>query len=211
VPLGLWVLEQACRQAVEWDAMPQTRGLRMNVNVSVRQVQRPEFVDEVRAAISATGIAAGRVTLEFTESVIMRDTERTLTTLAALKEIGVRLAIDDFGTGYSSLSYLRRFPIDELKIDRSFVAGMGSEPGQRAVVQSVVQLGETLGLETVAEGVEDVDQLASLRTLHAALGQGFLFSQPLDASDVLAAARRSLSPAAATRRRSDTAVSAKVA
>jgi diguanylate cyclase (GGDEF)-like protein/PAS domain S-box-containing protein len=187
VPLGLWVLEQACRQAVEWDAAPQTRGLRMSVNVSARQVERPEFVDEVRAAIKATGIEPGRVTLEFTESVIMRDTDRTIATLAALKQTGVRLAIDDFGTGYSSLSYLRRFPIDEIKIDRSFIAGLGSEAGQLAMVRSVLELSETLGLETVAEGVEDDAQLSSLRDLRAALGQGFLFSRPLDAADIAGA------------------------
>jgi diguanylate cyclase (GGDEF)-like protein/PAS domain S-box-containing protein len=184
VPLGMWVLERACRQAVEWDGQASTKGLRMSVNVSQVQVQRPEFVDEVAAAIAVSALDPARLTLEFTESAIMRDTERTLATLHALKAIGVRLAIDDFGTGYSSLSYLRRFPIDELKIDRSFVAGMSHEAGLRAVVRSVVQLGQTLGLETVAEGVEDPEQLASLRSLHTSLGQGFLFSHPVDAADL---------------------------
>jgi EAL domain-containing protein (putative c-di-GMP-specific phosphodiesterase class I) len=191
VPLGMWVLEAACRQLAEWDATPATHGLRMNINVSVRQVQRPEFVDEVSATLAATGVDAARVTLEFTESVIMRDSEHTLATLDALKAVGVRLAIDDFGTGYSSLSYLRRFPIDELKIDRSFVATMALERGQLAVVRSVVRLGETLGLDTIAEGIEDDQQLASLRTLRTAMGQGFLFSRPVDAADIpaLVAAR----------------------
>ena len=211
VPLGLWVLEQACRQAIAWDATPQTRGLRMSVNVSARQVERPEFVDEVRAAVEATGIAAGRVTLEFTESVIMTDTDRTLATLAGLKQIGVRLAIDDFGTGYSSLSYLRRFPIDELKIDRSFIAGLSTDASQRAMVRSVVELSETLGLETVAEGVEDDAQLASLRTLRAALGQGFLFSQPLNAADIAGAMVRVHKGGLATGRRGARPEPAKVA
>jgi diguanylate cyclase (GGDEF)-like protein/PAS domain S-box-containing protein len=184
VPLGMWVLEAATRQLAEWDQAKRTSGLRMNVNVSVRQVQRHEFADEVRATLAAAGVAPARVTLEFTESVIMRDTERTLATLDALKAVGVRLSIDDFGTGYSSLSYLRRFPIDELKIDRSFVATMAQERGQLAVVRSVVRLGETLGLETVAEGVEDDQQLASLRTLRSAYGQGFLFSRPVNAADL---------------------------
>lgn len=183
-PLGLWVLETATRQLVEWDKSKRTRGLRMSINVSVRQVQRPQFVDEVRATFAATGLDPARVTLEFTESVIMRDTEKTLATLDALKAVGVRLSIDDFGTGYSSLSYLRRFPIDELKIDRSFVATMAKERGQLAVVRSVVRLGETLGLDTIAEGVEDDQQLASLRTLRTSLGQGFLFSRPVDAADI---------------------------
>jgi diguanylate cyclase (GGDEF)-like protein/PAS domain S-box-containing protein len=205
VPLGMWVLETACRQLAMWDAVDATKGLRMNVNVSVRQVQRPEFVAEVRATLAATGVEPARVTLEFTESVIMRDTENTLATLDALKAVGVRLAIDDFGTGYSSLSYLRRFPIDELKIDRSFVATMALERGQLAVVRSVVRLGETLGLDTIAEGVEDVQQLASLRTLRTSLGQGFLFSRPVDAADIpalIAERPRAAVPAPDTRRAS---------
>jgi diguanylate cyclase (GGDEF)-like protein/PAS domain S-box-containing protein len=184
VPLGMWVLEAATRQLAEWDQTKQTHGLRMNVNVSVRQVQRPEFVDEVRATLAAANVEPSRVTLEFTESVIMRDTDHTVAMLDALKAVGVRLSIDDFGTGYSSLSYLRRFPIDELKIDRSFVATMAQERGQLAVVRSVVRLGETLGLETVAEGVEDDQQLASLRSLRSAYGQGFLFSRPVNAADI---------------------------
>ncbi|MEP7361177.1 MAG: EAL domain-containing protein [Chloroflexota bacterium] len=184
VPLGMWVLEAATRQLAQWDQAKRTRGLRMNINVSVRQVQRREFVDEVRTTLAAAGVTPARVTLEFTESVIMRDTEHTLATLDALKAVGVRLSIDDFGTGYSSLSYLRRFPIDELKIDRSFVATMAQERGQLAVVRSVVRLGETLGLDTVAEGVEDDQQLASLRSLRSAYGQGFLFSRPVNAADI---------------------------
>jgi diguanylate cyclase (GGDEF)-like protein/PAS domain S-box-containing protein len=184
VPLGMWVLETALRQLAQWDQARKTRGLRMNVNVSVYQIQRPDFVDEVRAALAAAGVTPERVSLEFTESVIMRDTENTLATLDALKAVGVHLAIDDFGTGYSSLSYLRRFPIDELKIDRSFVATMARERGQLAVVRSVVRLGETLGLETIAEGIEDEQQLASLRTLRSAYGQGYFFSRPVNATEI---------------------------
>jgi EAL domain-containing protein (putative c-di-GMP-specific phosphodiesterase class I) len=117
----------------------------------------------------------------------MNDTEKTLATLGALKRLGVRLAIDDFGTGYSSLSYLRRFPIDELKIDRSFITGMQTGPAQLAVVRSIVKLGETLHLDTVAEGIELADQLDSLRALDASHGQGFLFSRPLDPTDLATA------------------------
>jgi diguanylate cyclase (GGDEF)-like protein/PAS domain S-box-containing protein len=190
VPLGQWVLEQACRQAVEWDKDDDTRNLRVSVNVSGSQVQGPEFITELRRTLRETGIAADRLTLEFTETVLLRDTERTMATLAALKKIGVRLAIDDFGTGYSSLSYLRQFPIDELKIDRSFVANMAGESGQLEVVRSIVKLGETLNLETVAEGVEDVDQLANLRTLRTSRGQGFLFSHAVDPADLPALLRQ---------------------
>ena len=131
-------------------------------------------------------MTAGRVTLEFTESLMLGDTDKTVATLVALKRLGVRLAIDDFGTGYSSLSYLRRFPIDQLKIDRSFIAGMISEPGQMAVVRSIVKLGETLHLDTVAEGIEETSQLEGLRTLEASHGQGFLFSEPISADEVTA-------------------------
>ena len=184
VPLGFWVLEQACHQAQTWDKDERTRNLTIAVNVSGRQVQQPGFVAEVRHALQESGVDAGRLTLEFTESVLMNDTEKTLATLAALKRLGIRLAIDDFGTGYSSLSYLRRFPIDELKIDRSFITGMQTGPAQLAVVRSIVKLGETLHLDTVAEGIEISDQLESLRALDASHGQGFLFSRPIDAEDV---------------------------
>jgi diguanylate cyclase (GGDEF)-like protein len=184
VPLGYWVLEQACRQALAWDAGEQTRNLTVAVNVSGRQVQQPGFVAEVRRTLEQTGVVPGRVTLEFTESVLMNDTEKTLTTLGALKRLGIRLAIDDFGTGYSSLSYLRRFPIDELKIDRSFITGMQTGPAQLAVVRSIIKLGETLHLDTVAEGIELADQLDSLRALETSHGQGFLFSRPVNPEDV---------------------------
>jgi diguanylate cyclase (GGDEF)-like protein/PAS domain S-box-containing protein len=187
VPLGYWVLEQACLQARRWDDASPARVLSINVTVSVRQVQQPDFVASVRRILRATGVSPRRLTLEFTESVLMRDTDRTVAILAALKRLGIRLAIDDFGTGYSSLSYLRRFPIDELKIDRSFIASMDSGPGQLAVVRSIVKLGETLHLETVAEGIEEVTQLEGLRALEASHGQGFLFSRPVDAAEIEAA------------------------
>jgi diguanylate cyclase (GGDEF)-like protein/PAS domain S-box-containing protein len=184
VPLGYWVMEQAFQQAGAWDEKDATRGLTISVNVSGRQVTQPEFVTEVRRTLRSTRVPPRRVTLEFTESVLMRDTEKTLETLGALKKLGLRLAIDDFGTGYSSLSYLRRFPIDALKIDRSFVGSMGGGPAQLAVVRSIVKLGEQLHLETVAEGIEEAAQLDSLRELETSHGQGFLFSRPVDASAI---------------------------
>jgi diguanylate cyclase (GGDEF)-like protein len=185
VPLGRWVLEQACRQAVTWDAAGAT-SLTMSVNVSGRQVQEPGFVDEVAAVLAGTALPPQRLTLEFTESVLMRDANATAGMLAQLKALGVRLAIDDFGTGYSSLSYLRRFPIDVLKIDASFVAAMSSGSDQTALVRSIVKLGETLHLETVAEGIEQPAQLSDLRSLGADLGQGYFFARPLSADDVSA-------------------------
>jgi diguanylate cyclase (GGDEF)-like protein/PAS domain S-box-containing protein len=183
LPLGRWVLEQACAQAATWNAIsPQP--ITMSVNVSGRQLQHPAFVAEVAAVLASTGLAPELLTLELTESVLMQDAEAATAVLVELKSLGVRLAIDDFGTGYSSLNYLRRFPIDELKIDRSFVASLDDGPTHSAVVLSILRLGETLRLETVAEGIEEASQLAALRGLGADLGQGYLFARPLDATAV---------------------------
>ena len=184
VKLGRWVLEQSCRQVRAWDELKGVPKVAVNVNVSARQLQEPDFVAQVAATLATTRLDPSRLTLEFTESLLLRDTELTISKLHALKALGVRLAIDDFGTGYSSLSYLRRLPIDELKIDGSFIAGMASEPGQMAVVRSIIDLAETLHLETVAEGIEGDEQLQALRGLSAQMGQGFLFSKPLSADDL---------------------------
>jgi diguanylate cyclase (GGDEF)-like protein/PAS domain S-box-containing protein len=183
VPLGRWVLERAAWQAKAWEDASLGH-LTVSVNVSARQIQEPAFVQEVAAILATTGLRPGRLTLELTESVLMQDVEATATTLTALKALGIRLAIDDFGTGYSSLSYLGRFPIDELKIDRSFVAALNTGPDESALVRSIVKLGETLHLETVAEGIEQADQLAELQALGAGLGQGFLFAKPLSPEDL---------------------------
>ena len=144
----------------------------MNVNVSGRQVAEPGFVAEVAAILSETGMDPTRLVLEFTEGVLIQDTDATMATLQALKSLGVRLAIDDFGTGYSSLSYVRQFPIDILKIDRSFVASMADGPDETALLHSILQLSETLHLETVAEGIEDAGQLAELQTPRRRPGAG---------------------------------------
>jgi diguanylate cyclase (GGDEF)-like protein/PAS domain S-box-containing protein len=185
LPLGRWVLEQACAQAASWNRMS-AQPITMSVNVSARQLQQPAFAAEVAAVLAATGLAPGLLTLELTESVLMQDAEAATAILVDLKRLGVRLAIDDFGTGYSSLNYLRRFPIDELKIDRSFVSSLDDGPTQSAVVLSILRLSETLNLETVAEGIEEPSQLALLRELGANLGQGYLFARPMD-TDAMAA------------------------
>jgi len=158
----------------------------MSVNVSGRQIHQPGFVEEVRGILAATGLQPARLTLELTESVLMQDVGATTVTLTALKALGVRLAIDDFGTGYSSLSYLRRFPIDELKIDRSFVATIEDGAEQSALVRSILKLGETMHLQTVAEGIEEAGQLAELQHLGAGFGQGYLFARPLEPDAVVA-------------------------
>jgi EAL domain-containing protein (putative c-di-GMP-specific phosphodiesterase class I) len=201
VNLGSWVLDQACRQVRAWDSHPDfPNGLGINVNVSARQLEEATFVSMVAATLEASRLPAERLTLEFTENLLLRDTDRTIETLNALKSLGVRLSIDDFGTGYSSLSYLRRLPIDEIKIDRSFVSGISddgsssgggaAEPEQVAVVRSIVELAETLRLKIVAEGIETKAQWSALRKLDAEKGQGFLFSQPLTAEELPVALTR---------------------
>jgi EAL domain-containing protein (putative c-di-GMP-specific phosphodiesterase class I) len=185
LPLGRWVLEQACAQAAAWNQIS-PRPITMSVNVSGRQLQEPAFAAEVAAVLASTGLSPELLTLELTESVLMQDAEAATAILAGLKSLGVRLAIDDFGTGYSSLNYLRRFPIDELKIDRSFVASLDDGPTQSAVVLSILRLSETLNLQTVAEGIEESSQLSVLRDLGADFGQGYLFARPLDAVAVAA-------------------------
>jgi EAL domain-containing protein (putative c-di-GMP-specific phosphodiesterase class I) len=189
VPLGRWVLREACRQAVAWMALPGSAPLTVSVNLSPRQVADANLVADVMIALRDTGLPPECLTLEITESALMQDVESTTATLEALKATGLRLAIDDFGTGYSSLSYLRRFPVDILKIDRSFVATLDSSDTEAALVRSILSLGRTLELETIAEGIEREGQLRELRALGAHLGQGYFFARPLDADAMTAVIR----------------------
>jgi diguanylate cyclase (GGDEF)-like protein len=181
--IGRFVLEQACSQGAIWHeaGFP----ISIAVNVSGRQLDSAHFVDEVRAALATSGLDPGFLTLEVTESVLMRDIAVVRDRLCALKEIGVRIAIDDFGTGYSSLAYLRQFPVDALKIDRSFITHLAESEESGALIHTLVQLGKALHLETLAEGIEKSDQLARLRSEECDSGQGFLFSRPLDAQAVV--------------------------
>jgi diguanylate cyclase (GGDEF)-like protein/PAS domain S-box-containing protein len=181
VPLGRWVLQEACRQAAAWRAERPGERLSMSVNVSGKQLQQPSFVDDVRQALAASGLAPETLVLEITESALIEDTDADADRLRQLRELGVRLAIDDFGTGYSALSYLRRFPFDMIKIDRSFVRSM-STPQDAALVEGIITLARGLQLPVVAEGIEEDGQLSALRELHCALGQGYLFARLLDAS-----------------------------
>lgn len=182
VPLGLWVLEQACAAAVSW---PGDSDIGVSVNLSGRQLQQASIIDDVRGVLASTGLAPGRLTLEITESVVMRDTPQTLAQLTALKTLGLRLAVDDFGTGYSSLSYLRQFPVDVLKIDKSFVDGIARGGDGAALARTIVALADTLQLRTVAEGIEDGEQHTALRALGCTLGQGFLFARPMTPAELL--------------------------
>jgi diguanylate cyclase (GGDEF)-like protein/PAS domain S-box-containing protein len=186
VPLGYWVLSEACRHAAGWQAEAPAGAPRLSVtvNLSGRQLHEDGLVDEVRAALAVSGLVPASLVLEVTESVMMQDTEVTLGRLHELKELGVQLAIDDFGTGYSSLAYLQRFPIDIMKIDRAFVNGVARSAGDLELVRSILSLADSLGLYTVAEGIEDDAQRAALLRLGCQLGQGYLFARPLVAAEV---------------------------
>jgi diguanylate cyclase (GGDEF)-like protein/PAS domain S-box-containing protein len=192
VPLGAWVLEGACRQLMEWRASGTVSPtFTMAVNLSARQLAQPDLVAQVAAALERTGAPPECVCLEITESVLMGET--TIEGIDALRALGVNLSIDDFGTGYSSLGYLRRFPVDSVKVDRSFVDGLGTESEDSAIVAAVVSLGHALGLSVVAEGVETERQLEDLRALGCDRAQGFLFSAPQPAdvfASVVSSSRR---------------------
>lgn len=177
--IGAWVLKQACMTGRTWQQRyPMVPHLSISVNVSAQQVLQAALVDAVKEALDASGLAPEKLTLEITESDLMVDTEEILDRFKALKQLGVRIAIDDFGTGYSSLSYLGRFPVDVLKIDRSFMSTLSGK-GDPSLADAIVDLGHRLSLEVVAEGIERGEQLQALRTLHCAHGQGFYFSPPL--------------------------------
>ncbi|MGZ9669853.1 putative bifunctional diguanylate cyclase/phosphodiesterase [Pseudomonas sp. GNP014] len=180
VPLSKWVLAEACRQTRAW----QVAGLppiRVSVNTSPIDFRQRDFVEGVEQVLAQTGLGPEWLELEITEGVLMQNVDATMTALARLKALGTRLAIDDFGTGYSSLSYLRRFPIDVLKIDQSFIRGLSDNHNDAALVSAIISLGKTLGLNVIAEGIETAGQLAFLKAHHCEEGQGYFFSKALPA------------------------------
>lgn len=197
IPLGEWVLEEACLAAVGWAQRNPDNALVMAVNLSARQFQQPDLCDRVAEVLAKTGLEPSMLALEITETVIMEDTEATLATLNALKQLRVRLSIDDFGTGYSSLKYLKRFPVDTVKIDRCFVAGIDTNPVDREIVRAVIRLAAAVGMDTVAEGIETIEQHEQLRFLGCTMLQGFLLSRPAPL-DQLERAHRPAVPAART-------------
>jgi diguanylate cyclase (GGDEF)-like protein/PAS domain S-box-containing protein len=182
IPLGRWILEESCRQVAIWQKQfPSDPPLQVSVNLSPRQFEHPDLVTDVQRALQASGLRAGSLKLEVTEGVIMRDAESSISTLQQLKTLGIRLAIDDFGTGYSSLSYLRMLPLDVLKIDRSFVKGIGENAEDNAIVRAIISMSTSLGLTVTAEGVETEEQATLLQEWSCDKGQGYLFARPLDA------------------------------
>ena len=187
VQLGRWVLLEACHCVASWARGGLVDELSLTVNVSARQLQDPSLLDDVAWAIHHSGLDPTWLCIEVTESVVMRDSKASVERLQALKQLGVRIAIDDFGTGYSSLAYLQLFPIDLMKVDRSFVSGLGQDPKAMELVRAVINLSHALGMTTLAEGVETIEQLTVLQQLGCSLGQGFGFACPMPQAELIAA------------------------
>jgi diguanylate cyclase (GGDEF)-like protein/PAS domain S-box-containing protein len=181
--IGAWVLHEACRQAVDWQTA-QLDVPRISVNLSVRQLERNQLLNQVAEVLRNTGLRSEKLELEVTESMIMRQTEDAISVLSGLREMGVQLAVDDFGTGYSSLSYLKRLPLNRLKIDQSFVRDLGNDDNDLAIVRTIIALGRNLGLDVVAEGVEQATQAEHLRREGCLVAQGYLFGRPMDAAQL---------------------------
>jgi EAL domain-containing protein (putative c-di-GMP-specific phosphodiesterase class I) len=183
--IGQWILQEACRQICAWNLQfPCTPPFTMAVNISAKQFAQANLVSQIAQILSETGLSPAALRLELTESVTMRDEERTTRILSELRKLGVCLCIDDFGTGYSSLSYLRRFALDILKIDRSFVTDMLKNSESQEIVKTILSLGKNLRMKVVAEGVETREQMILLKSLGCEFAQGYLFSRPLESAAV---------------------------
>jgi diguanylate cyclase (GGDEF)-like protein/PAS domain S-box-containing protein len=195
VPLGVWALEQACQQAVRWhESTPDAPLLQMSVNLSPRQLAEPALPNDVARVLHETGIQPSALWLEITESTLMRDVESALSALGALRALGLHLAVDDFGSGYSSLAYLQRLPVEALKIDRSFTAGVATRKDSTAIVNAIASLARALHLSTVAEGIETREQFQQVRAMGCEVGQGFLFGPARPAEAFGRDPRRALMP-----------------
>ncbi len=184
VPMGAWVVEEACRRLAAWRARPEGAALRLSINLGARELTHPDAVTTVLGAVRRSGLDPSALTIEVTESTAMADRDTGFRALRDLSGEGVRVAIDDFGTGYSSLDQLRRMPVDVVKVDRSFVSRMSDDPTDRELVAAVVGMGRALNLLVVAEGIETEEQAAVLRELGCGFGQGFLYARPLPADEL---------------------------
>lgn len=179
VPIGHWVLETACWQLARWQGEAGRRDLQLAVNVSARQFRQPDFIDQVHAILDHTGANPARLKLELTESLLLDNVAVTIERMSALKALGIDISLDDFGTGYSSLSYLKRLPLGQLKIDRSFISDIATDPGDAAIVRTIIAMADSLGLAVIAEGVETAEQRDFLLRHGCTLFQGYLFSRPM--------------------------------
>jgi diguanylate cyclase (GGDEF)-like protein/PAS domain S-box-containing protein len=177
--IGQWVLETACAQLKAWEGNPLTRDLQLAINVSARQFHQADFVEQVRRTLRSQALSPDRLKLELTESLVLDDIDDTIVKMQALREVGVRFSMDDFGTGYSSLSYLTQLPLDQLKIDQSFVRNIGTKPTDAVIVQTIIGMADNLGIEVIAEGVETEVQRAFLELHGCTFCQGYLFSRPV--------------------------------
>jgi predicted signal transduction protein with EAL and GGDEF domain len=194
VSIGNWVFRTACEQARQWDLeYPQEVPLTMSVNISARQFMQDDLVTQVEEILRESQVTPTAIKLEITESVTMGDAERTIKVVNELKKLGLGFSIDDFGTGYSSLSYLGRFPMDTLKIDRSFVSNLKSNPENREIIRTIIGLARNLGMDVVAEGTETAEEISYLKTLDCEFAQGYFFSKPVDSMAAHALLHESLS------------------
>jgi diguanylate cyclase (GGDEF)-like protein len=185
VPIGMWILKRACQQLAKWQwKAPANRQLFMSVNLSSKQLGQSALVDQIRETLEETHVDPRHIKLEITESAVMENAETAAQLMRRLKGLGVQLSIDDFGTGYSSLGYLHRFPVDILKVDRSFIGRIGEAAENIEIVRTIISLAENMGMQVVAEGVETMSQLSQLRRLNCQFGQGYLFSRPVDATSI---------------------------
>jgi len=179
LPIGQWVLDTACAQIRAWQQHPLTQELSLAVNVSARQFRQPDFVAQVETALQHHGIMPRRLKLELTESMLLEDIEQIIVTMNALKAIGVQFSLDDFGTGYSSLQYLKRLPLDQLKIDQSFVRDIVTDSSDRAIVRTIIAMAKSMNISVIAEGVETEEQRQLLMEIGCSNCQGYLFSKPI--------------------------------
>jgi EAL domain-containing protein (putative c-di-GMP-specific phosphodiesterase class I) len=183
LPIGHWVLETACAQLKIWEKSAQSRDIVLSVNVSAKQLRQVDFATQVEETIQRYAIAPSRLKLELTESMLQDSVEGTISTMMTLKQLGVRFSLDDFGTGYSSLQYIKRLPLDQLKIDRSFVNDIVTDVGDKAIVTTIVAMARSLGMTVIAEGVETTEQGQLLHELGCMQFQGYLFGRPVEIHD----------------------------
>jgi EAL domain-containing protein (putative c-di-GMP-specific phosphodiesterase class I) len=179
IPIGLWVLQVACRQLKSWAGVRSMRDLTLAVNVSAKQFHQPDFVSQVQRALMEAGAKPSHLKLELTESVVLENVQEAIAKMRELKLMGIGFSLDDFGTGYSSLQYLNRLPLDQIKIDQSFVRDIATDPNDAAIVQTIIAMTEALGLNVIAEGVETREQLAFLERRGCHAFQGYFFGRPL--------------------------------